>query len=88
MGAENGDQLGWDGHPAGFIRSTLLQPALIVGESLSLQRRVTSGRDFSKVSRPHPVAGRWQSCRSQGPGSYEEDGKPRLSGALMRRAGP
>jgi hypothetical protein len=31
MGAENGDQLGWDGHPAGSIRSTVLQPALIVG---------------------------------------------------------
>jgi hypothetical protein len=32
-------------------------------------------------------AGPGHDSRSQGPGSCEEDGKPRLSGAIMRRAG-
>ena len=34
MGAENGDQLGRDGHAAGFVGGTVFESAFVVGASL------------------------------------------------------
>jgi hypothetical protein len=58
MAAENADQLGRDGHPPGFLRRPVLEPSFPCADAVSVQRRLTSGRDFSRVRRPQPESGR------------------------------
>src|SRR6516164_3410601 len=46
-GAQDGDQFRWDGHAAGLVGAPVLEPRLPCAESVSVQRRWISGRDFS-----------------------------------------
>jgi len=61
--AQDGDQFGRDRDPAALVSGPVLEPRSPCAESSSVQRRLTSGRDFSSVRRPHPVPGKVQSWR-------------------------